>query len=123
MAKIRSVNTKPEMLVRREAHRLGYRFRLHRRDLPGKPDLVFPRLHKVVFVHGCFWHQHPACREGRIPATRPEYWEPKLMGNVQRDARALEELAREGWRSLTVWECEVEDAGRLAHALSEFLAS
>src|SRR5690349_14284392 len=86
MAAIRAKDMKPEMIVRSLAHRLGYRFRLHRRDLPGSPDLVFPRLKKIVFVHGCFWHQHSGCREGRLPNSRSEYWIPKLTRNVARDA-------------------------------------
>src|SRR5262245_26748245 len=86
MARIRSVNTGPEMTVRRMAHGLGYRYRLHHRDLPGKPDLVFVAQKKIIFVHGCFWHQHEHCREGRLPGSNSEYWQPKLTRNVRRDA-------------------------------------
>lgn len=92
MRQIRSHNTAPELLLRRMLHRAGYRFRLHRKDLPGKPDLVFPRRRKVIFVHGCFWHQHPGCREGKIPQSRREYWEPKLARNRHRDEAAQTSL-------------------------------
>jgi DNA mismatch endonuclease (patch repair protein) len=107
MARIRSKDTKPEVLLRRLLHAEGYRFRLHRKDLPGKPDLVFPSRKKAIFVHGCFWHQHPGCREGRVPGSRREYWEPKLARNQQRDTAALIALKALGWDVLTVWECEL----------------
>jgi DNA mismatch endonuclease (patch repair protein) len=106
MRQIRSKNTKPEVLLRSLLHKAGYRFRLHRKDLPGKPDIVFPGRRKVIFVHGCFWHQHPGCREGRLPGTRPDYW-PKLERNVERDTAAIEQLRELGWKVLTVWECEI----------------
>jgi DNA mismatch endonuclease (patch repair protein) len=107
MRQIRSKNTKPEVLLRSLLHKAGYRFRLHRKDLPGKPDIVFPGRRKVIFVHGCFWHQHPGCREGRLPGTRPDYWRPKLERNVERDTAAIEQLRELGWKVLTVWECEI----------------
>src|SRR5271163_4386487 len=110
MRKIRSKNTAPELILRSLVHRLGYRFRLHRKDLPGKPDLVFPARRKVIFVHGCFWHQHPGCREGRVPGSRRDYWEPKLLRNQQRDATAKTALEERGWDVLTVWECELDKA-------------
>jgi DNA mismatch endonuclease (patch repair protein) len=123
MARIRKTNTQPEIVVRRLAHRLGYRFRLHRRDLPGTPDLVFPGRRKVIFVHGCFWHQHD-CRLGRRrPRTREEYWGPKLDRNVARDCFARTELASLGWDVMVVWECEVRDLSRVAARLREFLGS
>lgn len=106
MAAIKGSDTKPERIVRSIAHRLGYRFRLHRRDLPGTPDLVFPGRRKVVFVHGCFWHQHPGCRFATRPATRPAFWAAKLDGNRERDIRVRDELERLGWRVLVIWECE-----------------
>ena len=120
MARIRAADTRPEMVVRRIVHALGYRFRLHRRDLPGTPDLVLPKHRAVVFVHGCFWHQH-ACRRGRkSPASNRAYWGPKLARNVERDATARMALERMGWRVLTVWECEV-DAPGVAERVDQFL--
>jgi DNA mismatch endonuclease (patch repair protein) len=107
MRQIRSKDTVPELALRRLLHGLGYRFRLHRKDLPGKPDLVFAGRKKVIFLHGCFWHQHGACREGRLPGTRREYWEPKLARNKERDAAALVALKSLGWQALTLWECEL----------------
>jgi DNA mismatch endonuclease, patch repair protein len=107
MRRIRSGDTAPEKVLRQLLHRLGYRFRLHRKDLPGNPDLVFPARRKVIFVHGCFWHLHQECREGRIPQSRREYWEPKLLRNRERDARAIAELTRSGWLVFVVWECEL----------------
>src|SRR6185436_14331986 len=104
MRRIRSKDMKPELVVRRLVHELGFRFRLHRRDLPGSPDLVLPRHRKIVLVHGCFWHQHPECREGRIPGSRREYWEPKLARNVARDAANLSALQEAGWKTLVIWE-------------------
>ena len=106
MSRIRSSNTRPEIAVRRVLHALGYRFRLHRRDLPGKPDIVLPRHRLALFVHGCFWHQHPGCRLASKPKTRQDYWTPKLAGNVQRDRLAQEALAALGWRVAVIWECD-----------------
>ena len=116
MRRITKTDTKPEFAVRRAAHRLGYRFRLHRRDLPGTPDLVFPRLRKVILVHGCFWHQHVGCRLARQPKSRPDYWLPKLERNRKRDAETQAALRELGWDVLVVWECQVradEDAAAL----------
>ncbi len=109
MRQIRSKDTKPELAVRRLVHRLGYRFRLHRRDLPGSPDLVFPGRRKVIFVHGCFWHQHPnpGCRDARAPRSNGDYWKPKLARTAVRDAEAEQELRTLGWDVLTIWECEL----------------
>lgn len=125
MRRIGSKNTKPEIAVRQLAHRLGYRFRLYRRDLPGKPDLVFPGRRKVILVHGCFWHQHgnPTCKDGRLPKSRPEYWKPKLRRNQERDAAALTALRDEGWEALVVWECEARDNVALEERLCAFLGS
>lgn len=121
MARIRKADSRPEMAVRRIAHRLGYRFRLHRRDLPGTPDLVFPRFRRIVFVHGCFWHQHE-CRLGKKqPATRREYWSPKLGRNVARDSANREALEAMGWRVLTLWECEIADEARTQQELQAFM--
>jgi DNA mismatch endonuclease (patch repair protein) len=123
MSKIKARNTKPEMLVRRLLHRAGYRYRLHGRNLPGNPDLVFRARRKVIFVHGCFWHQHEAaeCRDGRRPKSNTDYWGPKLTRNVERDRRALDELMKTGWNVLTIWECEIADTSTLAKLLVEFL--
>jgi len=107
MRRIRSEDSKPEMIVRRMVTKLGYRYRLHCKDLPGRPDLTFRGRRAVIFVHGCFWHQHEDCREGRYPKSRPEYWIPKLEKNIHRDAAALEALGKMGWRTLVIWECEV----------------
>ena len=109
MSGIRSKGTKPELAVRRLLHAMGYRFRLHRRDLPGKPDLVFPGRRKVIFVHGCFWHQHadPDCKIARRPKSNREYWLPKLDRNSARDAEHQASLRGKGWDVLVIWECEV----------------
>jgi DNA mismatch endonuclease, patch repair protein len=121
MRQIRSQNTSPELALRRMLHRLGYRFRLHRKDLPGKPDLVFPSRKKAIFVHGCFWHQHPECREGRVPSTRLEYWVPKSARNQQRDQAVQSALEKQGWQSLIVWECELKDATATSRTVKRFL--
>lgn len=121
MARIRKKDTKPELVVRRLAHRLGYRFRLHRRDLPGCPDLAFPRLRKAIFVHGCFWHRHGCALSGKLPKTRTDYWLPKLARNVERDQQATTVLLASGWSVLTVWECETRDPAALEKAVSNFL--
>lgn len=109
MSRIRGKNTGPELSVRRVAHSWGFRFRLHRRELPGCPDLVFPRLRKAILVHGCFWHHHddPACRNAVLPKTRAEWWRAKLLANVERDARNLRDLQSLGWDVLVLWECEI----------------
>lgn len=120
MQAIKSRNTGPELTVRRLAHRLGYRYRLHRKDLPGRPDLVFPARKKVIFVHGCFWHAH-SCKYGRAPQSRQDYWLPKLKRNQERDAENRAELAALGWEVLTLWECELKDLGGLADRLKAFL--
>lgn len=121
MVRIRGKDTKPELAVRRLAHRLGYRFRLHRRDLPGSPDLVFPALRKVIFVHGCFWHRHPGCRKASTPTTRRTFWQAKFDRNVERDVRKEVELMAAGWEVLLVWECETRDPVGLAAMLTTFL--
>ncbi|MBP0496011.1 DNA mismatch endonuclease Vsr [Roseomonas sp. SG15] len=115
-------NTKPEIVVRRMLHAMGYRFRLHRRDLPGTPDIVFPGRRKAIQVHGCFWHQHEGCRRATLPATRREFWVPKLARNKQRDADAEARLRALGWKVINVWECELQDLGRLEAKLQSFLA-
>lgn len=121
MACIRKVDTKPELLVRGLLHRLGFRYRLHRRDLPGTPDLVFPARRKIIFVHGCFWHRHD-CNNGRkLPSGRHNYWVPKLSRNVERHARDSARLRELGWNVFVVWECELVDMGRLERDLLSFL--
>jgi len=105
MSGIRGKHTSPEMLVRKALFAKGYRFRLHRKDLPGKPDIVLPIFKAVVLVHGCFWHMHRNCRFAKMPATRPEFWSAKLEGNARRDELATSRLVELGWRVLTVWEC------------------
>ncbi|MGO7637583.1 very short patch repair endonuclease [Rhizobium leguminosarum] len=122
MSKVRGRNTKPEMLVRSVLHRLGFRFRLHGKNLPGTPDIVFPSRRAAIFVHGCFWHQHPGCRKASIPETRRDFWLAKLQRNVDRDAENVEALAAEGWKVLTVWECETKDMDLLSFKLDKFLS-
>ena len=123
MSRIRGRNTVPEKRVRSLLHRHGLRFTLRRKDLPGKPDIVLPARRAVVFVHGCFWHQHEGCRNAAMPSTRRPFWEAKLKGNVARDGRISEELRSLGWRVMTVWECELADeecvVRRLTRALAE----
>jgi len=109
MSSIRGSNTRPEVVVRSYLHRAGLRFRLHVNDLPGRPDLVFPRFRAALFVHGCFWHRHKACRFTTTPATRPEFWQEKFRQNVARDRRAAALLRSAGWRVFTIWECEVDN--------------
>lgn len=123
MAAIKSRDTKPELIVRRLVHSMGYRYRLHYKDLPGKPDLVFGPRRKVIFVHGCFWHQHsdPNCLDGRMPGSNLSYWRPKLEGNKARDAKRLRQLEELGWCVLTVWECETGNSDKLRKKLNDFL--
>lgn len=123
MQAVRSKNTTPEMRVRRRAHALGLRFRLHRKDLPGTPDLAFPGRRTVVFVHGCFWHGHEGCRRGSLPSSNVEFWNAKLTKNRKRDAAALEELAALRWRAIVVWECETRSCDLIDARLAPLLAS
>jgi DNA mismatch endonuclease (patch repair protein) len=120
MARVRGSDTKPELLVRRLAHRLGYRYRLHVADLPGRPDLVFRSRRKVIFVHGCFWHQHD-CRRGTRPKDNQEFWSTKLNRNRARDAAVTRSLITSGWQVLVVWECQTHDETKLAKRLDQFL--
>jgi DNA mismatch endonuclease (patch repair protein) len=124
MRRIRSKDMKPELQVRRLLHRLGYRYRLHRRDLPGHPDIIFPRLKKSIFVHGCFWHQHgdPECRITRVPKSRLEYWTLKLNRNKERDEESVTSLTSMGWTVLVVWECQVPEERKLQRKLASFLS-
>lgn len=123
MRKVKSQDTKPEMVVRRLVHRLGYRYRLHRKNLPGKPDLTFGPRRKLIFVHGCFWHRHEGCRRATTPASRQEYWLPKFKRTEIRDADNQEALYDAGWRSLVIWECETGDLEQLASRIRSFLES
>lgn len=121
MRAVRKKDTRPELAVRKALHAQGFRFRLHRDDLPGTPDIVLPRHRAVVLVHGCFWHQHPGCRHANVPQTRESYWLPKLRRNLERDARVLAELQALGWRVLVVWECQTTNSEVLRSTLRGFL--
>ena len=121
MSRIRGRNTSPERVVRSMLHRMGFRFSLHRMDLPGKPDIVMPRYGTVIFVHGCFWHLHKNCKQARIPKTRHDWWKEKLEENSSRDQRNRSALRRLGWKVLTVWECETEKPDKLRRRMSQFL--
>ena len=120
MQRVGSRDTKPEMVVRRMLHALGYRYRLHRKDLPGRPDLAFPRRRKAIFVNGCFWHGH-GCHLGQLPKSRLEYWGPKIRANRDRDERKAAELEAQGWRVMTVWQCELKEPDTALDRMVEFL--
>ena len=120
MSRVKNKNTKPEVQVRSMLHRMGYRFRLHRRDLAGAPDIVLPRHRKAVFVHGCFWHNHD-CPRGKRPSTRTEFWNAKLDANIERDRANQKALEEKGWQVLTLWECEVKDSVYIQEKLRHFL--
>ncbi len=121
MRRVKGKDSAPEMSVRRVAHALGYRFRLHRRDLPGTPDLVFPRLQKVILVHGCFWHRHRGCSRTTTPKTRTGFWEAKFTQNIRRDKRVVRRLRDIGWEILIIWECQTADPAKLSRRLERFL--
>ena len=123
MARVKSKGMKPEMQVRRLLHGLGYRYRLHRADLPGRPDLVFPSRRKAIFVNGCFWHRHDGCPRVRIPSTNRDYWLAKLERNHARDARNIALLREQGWDVLTVWECQLRDLPTATEQVIAFLGS
>lgn len=108
MRSVKSKNTKPEIKVRQALHRAGYRYRLHRNDLPGKPDIIFPGKRSVIFIHGCFWHQHPGCPHAARPSSNSAYWNRKLSRNIERDIAHMAALKDQGWRILTLWECEIK---------------
>lgn len=120
MANVRNKNTAPEKLVRSLLHRLGYRFRLHRRDLPGTPDICLPGKRAVILVHGCFWHGHD-CRRGALPTSNRPFWEEKIGKNISRDQRAQKALEADGWKALTIWECEIKDQEAVEQTLVAFL--
>ena len=123
MGKVRGKDTKPEIVVRKIIHSLGFRFRLHRKDLPGCPDLVFASKRKVIFVHGCFWHRHKRCKRATTPQTHADFWQSKFAANVSRDRRNLNALTKAGWESLIVWECSLKHVERLAGDLRQFFDS
>ncbi len=121
MARVRSKNSRPEMLVRKLVFGMGYRYRLHGKYLPGCPDLVFGPRKKVIFVHGCFWHRHEKCALARMPKSRLDFWGPKLEGNRERDDRNKRALAKEGWKMLTIWECQLKNVERVSARIARFL--
>ena len=123
MSQIKCRNTKPEIIVRSLVHRMGYRYALHRKDLPGHPDIVLTRHRKIIFVHGCFWHMHK-CRYGRvIPATNAKFWQSKREGNVARDKRNLRKLRKDGWKVLVIWECQTRHPEKVSKKLAHFLSA
>ena len=121
MSRIKSTDTAPELIVRSALHRLGYRFRIHRTDLPGKPDIVLPRYRVAIFVHGCFWHRHTACRLAYVPTTRSEYWQAKFRANEARDKKVRRLLKALGWRYVTIWECQAAAAATLDATIAKAL--
>lgn len=122
MRAVKGQNTAPEMIVRRLLHKQGFRYRLHVKDLPGKPDIVFPRKKKAIFIHGCFWHGHDCLRGNRVPKTNQEYWIAKVHKNVQRDQRTMAALSEEGWKILILWECDLKNTQSLMDVLVNFIA-
>ena len=121
MSAIKSKNTKPEIFVRKLLHSKGYRFRLHKKDLPGSPDIVLPKYKTVIFVHGCFWHRHQNCKYASNPKTRREFWEKKFKENIERDKKTQEKLKNLGWKTKIVWECEIKKQDKLIKKLEDFL--
>lgn len=122
MARVRQKGTEPELMVRRCLHHLGLRFRLHRKDLPGTPDIVLPKHRKVVFVHGCFWHRHPGCVKSTTPKTRTGFWMDKFRSNIRRDRCNMRKLRESGWESFVVWECETSDSQKLKEKLTRMFS-
>ena len=120
MSSIRSKNTKPEIFVRSLLHRMGYRFRLHRKDLPGKPDILLPKYKTVIFVHGCFWHGHKGCKRSNIPKSNQEYWIPKINRNIQRDKEHYKQLKKIGWQAIILWECQCKRITDIERTLQKF---
>ncbi len=123
MGRIRSKNTKPEIIVRSILHHLGYRFRIHRRDLPGTPDIVLPKYNSIIFVHGCFWHRHPGCSYAYMPKSRIEFWEQKFTDTIKRDERTMDALTKLGWKVLIIWECELKEPEAVVKKLESFLSN
>lgn len=122
MSRVKSQDTKPERLIRSIIHRMGYRFSLHRKDLPGHPDIVLNRLQKVILVNGCFWHGHSRCSRATLPSTNREFWENKIANNKLRDEKVRKKLRSTGWQLLVVWQCQTKDTARLADRVSRFLS-
>lgn len=122
MSRVKGSNTAPEIVVRKWLHAHGYRFRLHRKDLPGKPDIVLPKYSVVIFVHGCFWHGHKGCKRAALPTSNRNYWETKIARNVERDRKRARELRKLGWSVLTVWECKARNEPALAKKLTRALS-
>ena len=121
MSRIRSRNTKPERMVRSLLHRMGYRFTLHRKDLPGKPDIVLPKYKAVIFVHGCFWHRHEGCKYAYFPKTKQKFWATKFKSNVERDRNVMKQLNEKDWQILIIWECELSDTESIIKTLEAYL--
>ena len=121
MSRIKGANTKPEILVRKIVHSLGYRFRLHSRDLPGKPDIVLRRHHRIIFVHGCFWHGHVRCSRSALPSTNKKFWQKKILANKVRDLRVRRKLKRDGWKVFVIWQCQTKNIVDLTKRLERFL--
>lgn len=121
MSHVKGRHTQCELRVRRLLHSMGFRFRLHRADLPGKPDIVLPKYRKVVFVHGCFWHGHAGCPRAKRPSTNREFWDRKLDGNIARDAKAINDLKLAGWGALVIWQCELREIDDVAHRIRSFI--
>ncbi|HEY3277413.1 MAG TPA: very short patch repair endonuclease [Syntrophorhabdaceae bacterium] len=119
MAAVRGKNTSPELTVRRLLHAMGYRFRLHAKKLPGKPDIVLAKYKICIFVHGCFWHQHAGCKRATVPGTHKKFWEDKFRQNIERDAKIQKELENSGWHIIIIWECETKTPTKLCHVLFE----
>ena len=122
MSRIKGKNTKPERIVRSVLHRMGYRFRLHRKDLPGKPDIVLPKYRTVIFVHGCFWHRHKGCKYAYTPKSRVDFWKKKFKENVKRDKKKREELVKAGWKIVIVWECRLRNSDKLKEYLHRIMS-
>lgn len=122
MAKIRGKDTKPEKIVRSLLHQMGFRFRLHNKMLPGKPDICLPKHETVIFVHGCFWHNHTKCKGGRLPKSNLEYWQPKIQRNVERDKMRQRSLRKLGWKVIVIWECELKAENRLRSKIQKSLS-
>lgn len=123
MSRVRAQGTKPEMKLRRLIHGMGFRYRLHCRDLPGKPDLVFPGRRSIIFMHGCFWHRHEGCGLARLPKSKRAFWSAKLEANKERDQKNISTLEAAGWRVLVIWECQLRDEGEVREVVKEFLTN